>query len=408
MLTLRLAFRNILRQRRRSILTGLSVGIGYLVCCVAISMSEGSYSNAIRFFTEDTTGHLQVHKNDYLRRPNLHKHFALEDITESLKDVRIAAYSARLFAPGLAYAGDNHAPANIIGVEVETEPLVTRIEEKMTAGKFLPASYEINETMPALVGAGVAELLEVGVGDELILISQGGDGSVANDIFTIVGKIGTRTSGDRHNVYLPLLAAQNFLTLDGRIHEVVVRVNDIHDAIQVATNVQQQLDITATDIVVSPWQTVQASFFRSMESDKRANEISLGIILFIVFIGVLNTVLMSVLERTREFGVLKAIGSRPWTIARLITIETSILSALGLVIGVILSIPLIWWFATTGFDMPEPIDIGGVKMQSMRGEFSLDVFIFPSCIVYVYALLVSIFPAVKAARINPVDAMRST
>ena len=119
-------------------------------------MSEGSYSNAIRFFTEDTTGHLQVHKNDYLRRPNLHKHFALEDITESLKDVRIAAYSARLFAPGLAYAGDNHAPANIIGVEVETEPLVTRIEEKLTAGKFLPASYEINETMPALVGAGVA------------------------------------------------------------------------------------------------------------------------------------------------------------------------------------------------------------------------------------------------------------
>ena len=406
MLTFRLAYRNILRQRRRSVLTGLSIAISYLVCCLAISMSEGSYNNAIRFFTEDTTGHIQIHREDYLRRPNLHTHFSPDALLESLDDTRITAASARVFAPGLAYAGDNHTSASIVGVDVATEPGVTRIRDKVTTGIFLPTSYDMAVPAPALIGVGIAEQLEVSPGDELILISQGADGSIANDIFNVVGFVGTRSSSDRFQVYLPLTAAQEFLTLHGRAHQIVIRLDEINLARSVANDLRN--DIKTASITVSPWQEVQESFFRSMESDKRANEVSLGIILFIVFIGVLNTVLMSVLERTREFGVLKAIGSRPWNVARLIVLETSMLAFLGLVVGLILTLPVIWWFATTGINMPEPIDIGGVNMQAMRGEFSWTVFTFPTLIVYAYALLISIFPAIKAARVSPIDAMRST
>lgn len=406
MLTFRLAYRNILRQRRRSILTGLSIAISYLVCCLAISMSEGSYNNAIRFFTEDSTGHIQIHSGDYLHRPNIHKHFSPDEFLQVMDDDRIAAASARVFAPGLAYAGDNHAPAQIVGIDVISEPQVSRIRDKVTAGQFLTSSWDVEAPAPAMIGVGIAEQLEISPGGELILISQGADGSIANDIFTVTGVVGTRNSSDRFQVYLPLTAAQEFLTLNGRAHQIAIRLNRISHARTVASDLHRVFD--EPSITISPWQEVQESFFRSMESDKRATEISLGIILFIVFIGVLNTVLMSVLERTREFGVLKAIGSRPGNVARLIVLETSMITFLGLIVGLVLTLPLIWWFATIGINMPEPIDVGGVKMQAMRGEFSWDVFIFPTVIVYAYALLISVFPAIKAARVSPIDAMRST
>ncbi len=144
-----------------------------------------------------------------------------------------------------------------------------------------------------------------------------------------------------------------------------------------------------------------------MQSDKQGNQATLGIILFIVFIGVLNTVLMSVLERTREFGVLKAIGSQPTTILMLVSLESCILAIMSIIAAFFVTLPIVYWFATTGFSLAEPIDIGGILFRAFKGEISFEVFFIPSLLLLFFALVVSIPPGIRAARIAPTKAMSS-
>ena len=123
--------------------------------------------------------------------------------------------------------------------------------------------------------------------------------------------------------------------------------------------------------------------------------------------GVMNTMLMAVLERTREFGVLKAVGTRPRTIAWLITLETTMLSAISIVIGFVFSIPVTGWLTFIGFELPEPLDVGGISMSHMQGEMSSIVFSRPAITIFIFALLISIPTGLRAARISPTKAMGS-
>ncbi|MGV0034882.1 MAG: ABC transporter permease, partial [Candidatus Azotimanducaceae bacterium WSBS_2022_MAG_OTU7] len=143
------------------------------------------------------------------------------------------------------------------------------------------------------------------------------------------------------------------------------------------------------------------------ESDKQGNYFTMGLIVFIVFIGVLNTVLMSVLERTREFGVLRAIGSRPMQLVRLITLETFMLAFISVMVGLLLILPIIYWSAEVGMLLPAPIDMSGMEFQHLKGEFSPRVFWLPMAFILATAVLVSIPPGFRAARILPKNAMGS-
>ena len=145
----------------------------------------------------------------------------------------------------------------------------------------------------------------------------------------------------------------------------------------------------------------------------RSNEILKLIIedrnssIFLVCIGVLNTVLMSVLERTREFGVLIAIGSRPNDIFKMIFIETILLATLSMLFGLILVVPLLIFLTQIGFALPEPIDMGGVQFHDLRGSVSVTVLLVPALIIYGFASLVTIIPGLRASSITPKVAMSS-
>lgn len=404
-LLLTLAFRNVLRQRRRSLLTALSMAGGYILCSLSFSLVNGSYSNIIRIFTEDQTGHIQIHKDDYVNRARIYKTIDNPGQVAAILEAhsRITAFTPRVYAPALSYAGEQSSPAQVIGVDPQLEPVTSRLKEKITTGTWISQDPDTDGHYGALVGQGIADALEIVVGSELILISQGADGSIANDIYIVAGIVGTSRSQDRLRVILPLTAAQEFLALDSRVHEFAMLIDDIDDARIVAAELQEFMPT----LTVSPWQVVQETFYKSMEADKRGNQVTLGIILFIVFIGVLNTVLMSVLERTREFGVLKAIGSRPATILLLITLETSILATFSLAIGFVLAFPVIAWFTSVGIALPQPIDMGGVSFGFLTGELSPRVMLLPMLIIYVYAILVSIPPGIRAARVPPTQAMQT-
>lgn len=401
----KLAVRNVLRQRRRSILTCLSIAGGYLMCAVSFSLVEGSYSNVIRIFTEDETGHVQLHKDNYLREPKLY--LTIDDMAGVEKTLNgmseVQAFAPRVYAPALAYGDDGHAPARVIGFDPVKEAATSRLRQKLTRGTWPDGTRNQDGIAGSMIGDSVARSLDLELGDELILISQGADGSVANDLFIVSGIIGDRRSAERQNVYLPLGVAQEFLALQGRVHEYAILLHDIDEARVIAEGLGERLPALSA----APWQVARETFYRAMEADKTGNQFTLAIILFIVFIGVLNTVLMSVLERTREFGVLKAIGSRPGLIARLIMLETTILATASLVIGIVLALPLIAWFTYVGIELPEPIDMGGVQFSFFTGAITPGVILEPVAIIFVYAIGVSLLPGLRAARVLPTEAMRS-
>ena len=405
MLTFQIAFRNILRQKRRSLLTGLSMTGGYVLFVLGYSLLEGSYGNIIDIFTLDSTGHIQIHQDDYLNRPKIYKTIQdQEEIKAALTDnPEIKSFTPRVFSPALAYAGDKTAPSRIIGIDPALEPTVSRLLQKVAQGTYFSTSPNPDGYYEAMIGRGLHIRLKLDVGDELVLISSGADGSIANDIFVVSAIIGNKTSFDRMAVYLPLVAAQEFLSLGDDVHEYALLVNDKDANETIASGLSAQLP----ELTVAPWQEVEATFYRTMQADKQGNYFSMALITFIVFIGVLNTVLMSVLERTREFGVLRAIGSRPMQLVRLISLETFILAFISVMVGFLLVLPIIYWSAEVGLLMPAPIDMGGIVFQYIKGEMSARVFWIPMAFILGTAVLISIPPGLRAARILPKEAMGS-
>ena len=403
MLTLKIAFRNVFRQRRRSLLTGLSMTGGYILFVFSYSLLEGSYSGIIDIFTLDNTGHIQIHKDDYLDRPKIYKSIQASTELENYlsNHDEVLSFTPRVFSPALAYAGDKTVPSRVIGVDPTLEPKVTRLEEKVSDGKYFDTSPNADGHFQSMIGKGVAISLDLEIGDEIILISQGADGSIANDIFSVSAVIGNRTSFDRMAVYLPLSVAQEFLSLGNDLHEYAILVHDDKNNEKIARVLQEQLP----NLTVSPWQIVEATFYRTMQSDKQGNYFGMALVVFIVFIGVLNTVLMSVLERTREFGVLRAIGCRPGELVKMIAMETLLLTTLSMVIGILMVTPIIFWFSEVGIALPAPVDMGGISFQYMKGEFASYVFLHPMIFMWITALIISIPPSIRVIRITPKDAL---
>ena len=142
-----------------------------------------------------------------------------------------------------------------------------------------------------------------------------------------------------------------------------------------------------------------------MEADKQGNKVTMGIVVFLICIGVLNTVLMSVLERTKEFGVMLAVGTNRLMVMAMIILEIVTLGLLSCAIGFLLSLPLLYWFTHVGITMPQPIDMGGVIYDTMVGEMGAAIFIIPVVIIVGSAAAVSFIPAIRAALITPLDAL---
>lgn len=411
MLLLKLAIRNILRQKRRSFLTGLSMALGFLMAAISMGLVEGSYGSIIDTFTRDRTGHIQIHSEDYLDRPSLYKR--IRNVDEVLKTVKavpgIQAAAPRVFAPSLAFASDKTSMGSVIGIDPVAEADATSIAQKERDGPFLLADPGGNRSPDGydlvMIGKAVAKNLKLEIGDELVLIGQGIDGSIANDIFIVGAIIGTKDGSERMNIYMTLDAARRYLYMGPSAHEIALMTESPDDAVRVAARVKAALgDDTLT---ASPWQEVEVTFYNAMKADKESNLVTSGVIMAMVAIGVLNAVLMSVLERTREYGLLRAVGTRPRQVFSMIVVETMMLGILSCLVGFAVSIPILNLLVDPGIPIP-PVEMGGMYMDAMVAEISPTVFAFPLALVLVTSFLVSLWPAARAARLTPVAALGAT
>ena len=403
MLMLRVAFRNIFRQKRRSLLTFLTILFGFVLSSLAIGVTYGTFNGVVDSFTRTNLGHIQIHEKDYLDRPALYR--TVDDVPRisrllgSLPEVE--AWAPRCYAAGLASLGDKTSGVQVIGIDPERENGASRFNQKIKEGRV----FRPDSSKEVILGAGLAKYLKAQPGDEVVIVSQAADGSIANDAYRIVGLLDSGSpESDRVAFYLPLKSAQELFVLDGRAHEIIVVARRLDRVDALAGRITNGLQ--SPGLSVQTWKEFARAFYQYMMRDRRNHQTMTYIILMIVAIGVLNTILMAVLERRREYGILKAVGTKPRHIFALILLEANFLAFLAVAAGSALSLALNGYLAVHGFQYAQDFTFAGMQFSRVYSALNVEVFAIPAVTILVFTSLVAFFPALKASRLDPARTMR--
>ncbi|MFH1379520.1 MAG: FtsX-like permease family protein [bacterium] len=403
MLIVKIAFRNIFRQKRRTILTLLTMIGGFTLAAISIGWSDGTYSRIIDMFTRNQLGHIQIHYDDYADKPTIYK--TIKDykrIGTLIKEINgVFAWSPRIYAAGLGSVKEKSTGVRIIGIDPLLENKATNFDKKISRGKNL--SQTADHTV--LIGKGLAKILKAEVSDYIALVSQGADGSIANDLYEIIGII---DSGDplidRMSCYMHIDDAQELFVLYNGVHEMVIVLDKVKQVKEYTAKIVDA--VNNNKLSVEPWQVFAKEFYQAMKADQKGMWITLCIIILIVAIGVLNTVLMAVLERRREYGLLKAVGTRPNQILSLVIYEVVIMAVISVIIASMISVILNYVLSLYGIPLPETFTYGGMQFNTMYSEINARSFYIPAVTVLLSAVCVGLFPAWGAARVDPAHAMR--
>ncbi|MCZ6831186.1 MAG: FtsX-like permease family protein [Gammaproteobacteria bacterium] len=405
--TLRLAWRNLWRNRRRTWLTVGAMIFTNLLMIFLISLQLGSYDMMIENSLRAFTGHLQVQRLGYLEEPRLRESFngaqALAEQLRSRLGVQNVAARAKGFA--LASSEDRSFGIQILGVEPDYEPRVSSLPGLVKTGSWF--SSEAAEEI--VLGAVVARNLKVGVGDEITLIGSGRDGSFAAALVTVVGLLESGIPDlDRLVAQMPLRTFQAVFSMPDQAHMLVVELGGL-DQVAAALQQAQQLISERPELVALDWDVLQPGLKQAIQTDMASAWFMYAVLIILVSLSVMNTQLMSVLERTREFGTMLALGIRPGRLGRLVMLESLVMSGLGLAIGVCGGAILALYLSQAGFSYP--------GMEEMGAKFNLPGRIYPAftllalfwgpSVLFVGAMLATIYPALKLLRLQPVAAMRA-
>ena len=404
MMLTRLAWRNVLRNRRRSLITVASIAIGLAALTFVWAFIDGMNRQMIDNSTRYLSGDVQVHLQGYHDDPTLD--LTMPDATPVLEAVRketdVAAASQRMEGRALASRGDKSRGVMVVGVSPEDEPKVTMLFKAVTRGTALRQGED-----GVLIGEQLAETLGLQAGDDLLLVGQAYDGSVASGRFPIRGVFRTRIDEiDGFVAVLPLETVRGFFAAPGGATAIALRLKDRAAVDAVGQRLSERL---GERFEVLAWPRL----LPLVAVSSRFHEVMAYVVLLVFFgivaAAVVNPVLMAVLERTREFGIMLAVGTSRARLLRIVVYEAMLLGLLGLVLGNTVGLAVTALFARIGIDlgafgsavrtMPGLED---VVYPVIRGDRSVMV----SLVVFATACLTSLYPAAKAASLEPVAAIR--
>ena len=403
---LSLALRNIWRNRRRSLLTISAMVVSSSLLILALGVFSGMLADILSSATEQYYGHLVVSRAGYLDDHDLFDAFTPpDDLLEKLRgNPEVLGASPRLRAFGLVSRGKNTYPAELLGVVPIDERQVTNLQRHLVAGDYLSPGADAG----ALIGSGLASKLGVKPGDELVIVTQAADGSIGNDLLSVRGVFSTGDTGhDNGLVLVDLPWLQRLMVLPGEIHEVAVRLKEPLQAAQVAATLTPTLPDHLTAV---GWESLLPEMKEAIASFAVSRMIIVIILYFATGLGILNTFFMSVMERTREFGVLMAIGMRPWRIRMLVLLETLAMGLCSLVAGVGLGLLMSLYMARHGIDLSGTLTpvtyAGGTLPPRLHAVLESSNVILPAVLLLVVCLLAGFLPANRAAKLKPVEALR--
>ncbi len=407
-LSVRLAWRNVWRNPRRTGLTVAATVFAVALVVFSVAMASGTHEKMIVDTVRVNAGHLQISGEGYQENQTLEEfvHFDARMERNLARVEGVRGYAPRLVGFGLISKDSLTRGVALVGIDPEREATVSTLASRVREGSFLSS----RDAREIVLGERLASNLTARPGDELLLYSVAYSLESAFDLFRVVGivKLPDPTM-DRALALVPLGAAQEFYVYGDRVSEVAVLAEDADrvTAVQAALRAALPDDALAE---IHTWRETLPELEQLIFLDDVGMYIILVILVVVVGFGILNTILMAVLERKREFGVLLALGLRPASVFRIVFLESMMLAFVGLVIGLAVGIPLVSYFESNPVVLAgqaaEAIELFGMEPLMTWKLKPLNP-IGSALTILGVAAVAALYPALKASRGRPVDVFRS-
>ncbi|PHQ97940.1 MAG: hypothetical protein COB40_02500 [Marinosulfonomonas sp.] len=396
-----LAWRNLWRNPRRTAITLIVVSVGLWSI-----LFFNSFLNAWSQASKDATlnlliGQGQIHAVGYLNDPNIDTLMPPPDaaLTAALNVGAIEAWTTRLQVPGVVQSEYKTLPVNILGIDPKAEQRISSIPGKVVAGRYLTGLDDDG----VVLGLNLVDRLNTGLGRRVILMSQSVDGTLSERSFDVVGLFDADKATEDFYAFTGLAAGQKFLGLGDEIAQVVFTIPDP----EMLDPTVEKLTAAAPGLDVKSWKKLSLFLATTDSFMQNFIYIWLTVVFSLMAIGIVNTQLMAVFERTHEFGLLRALGMKPRQVMLLVALESAFLIGFGVLLGMIMAALTIWTLSD-GVDLSA--FAAGLEMfqggQVLFPEYDVQGFFTFSLTIWLLGILVALWPARRAAKLSPVEAMR--
>lgn len=406
---LSLAWRNLWRNRRRTWLTAGAIAFSTVLLVGWVPVQFGMYDIMIDASLGVFPGHAQIQRPGYQDKPKIRNTIDnAESLAQSMRDSnQYTAVSVRAQGFALLSSGTRSYGASVVGVEPKHESGTSSIPGLVKQGRYL-SNIDAQEIV---IGSALARNLKLTVGDEVTVLGGGRDGSVAAAILPVVGifKSGSQDL-DRFFSEIPLHTFQSVFSMGQSAHAIVVAGKNVEEQPQLLVALNNAIR-NRDDVVVVGWEELVPGLKEGIQIDKVSGSIFWAILVAILIFSILNTFLMSILERTREFGLMLALGSRPKRIAGLMMLESALLTLIGLSIGMVIGTALVYWANVDGFTYPgldelaEQYNLPG--LSRIYPQMDLFNFLVGPIVIFVSTNLAAWIPILRIRKLEPVEAMRT-
>ncbi len=383
-----------------------AVAFAALILVFMLSFQLGSYEAMVNSSVKIHTGHLQIQHQGYEAEPKMRLAVPSPDETARRLDRigTVAAYTFRAEAFSVVSSENRTRGVLVTGIDPGKEPAVSSLKAIVKQGTFL----EPGDTDRVLVGNLLARHLQAGVGDELTLIGQAKDGSVAACAVRIKGIFSSGIDEfDRRALHMPLAYFQEIYAMGSSVHKIVAVADSLFDVEGIKKKLVSTLD-REDHLTVLDWKQLMPGLVQGIKLDLSSAAIFYFILVIVVAFSILNTFLMAVLERKKEFGVMLAVGVKPGRLMKLVLMESTALTLAGVLTGCLGGTALTLWFQAHGIDLAGLSEI--LKEYGMSGKVyprlsAVSLCAGPLAVLFI-TVVSALYPAVKVTGIEPADAVK--
>jgi putative ABC transport system permease protein len=412
---IQLAWRNLWRNYKRTFITMTAVAVGYAMLMFVACLMAGLRWQMIESGTRLLLSQIEVHDPGYYPNRPIQKTLGGDNGTNVAgllsaisAEPRVQAAAPRVYGFGMVSAAERSYGVELLGVDPDREREVTALQSQIVKGMYLVGG----NSKTVVMGDKLASTIHIQVGSEIVLLTQAADGSMGNDLYNVGGIFHTGLDGvDRGLVLMSVSSLQDLLHLPPeRIHEVGIKLYDIAGANAVAADLAARLGKTLS-VRVMPWSELAPDLADYVQFNRGVTLVLFFIFFLVAVIGIMNTMLMAVFERTREFGMLMALGMRPAQVISLILAEAAGLACVSLILGGAIGAPLLWYLQAHGLDLGGKtggvVTIAGVVVGHLwYGRQDFPAYTQAAIGLGITALLSALYPAWRAAHFRPTEAIR--
>ncbi len=402
---IKLAWRNIWRNKRRTLITTASIFFAIFFALIMRAFQLGSYGNMIDNAVQLYTGHIQIHARGYWDNKSINNTLVYKDefFSKIKQNENVRQVVPRLESFALGSSGPKTKGVLVMGIDPAKQDKMSKLSDKLITGNY------INEgDQSVLVGKTLSDYLELGVNDTIVLLSQGFHGATAAGKYNVKGIVKIpKPDLDNKMVYLPLETAQQMYMAYDRLTTLSVNLHDYDELNQTVETLDKTLEDDKYEIM--SWKEIMPEMVQQIESDNASGWIMLAILYIIIAFGVFGTVMMMIVERKKEFGVMIAVGMHKFKLSIIVAMEMLFIGLLGLFSGILGSIPVILYLhlnpiRLTG-KLAETIEVYGIE-PIMPLAWEVGYFANQFFIVAIIVVVAIIYPVYSIKKISPVKAMR--